>query len=247
MRKQALTLSAAALAMVGIAGAATAHNHRDGHHSPDANGDGIVTKAEANAAAAAMWQKMDANNDGVLTQADREAMKEKRAERREQRGPERFAALDADGNGEVSLAEMQAHHAERMAERTERRGTDAKARPDRAERHAQMFARLDTDKSGGLSQAELEAGREMRKERMAERGGKRGQRDGMHGGRMMGKMADANGDGTITRAEFDAARAKHFAMVDTDGNGQLSKAEQEAARAAMKAKWQERRAAKPAS
>ena len=41
MRKQALTLSAAALAMVGIAGAATAHNHRDGHHSPDANGDGL--------------------------------------------------------------------------------------------------------------------------------------------------------------------------------------------------------------
>jgi len=51
--------------------------------------------------------------------------------------------------------------------------------------------------------------------------GKRGGMMGKHGG-MMGQMADTNGDGTITRAEFDAATAAHFAKGDSDKNGTIS-------------------------
>jgi Ca2+-binding EF-hand superfamily protein len=50
---------------------------------------------------------------------------------------------------------------------------------------------------------------------------------GQGGGRFaaMFAMADANHDGTITRAEFDAARAARFLQMDADHNGSLSAAE----------------------
>jgi Ca2+-binding EF-hand superfamily protein len=52
---------------------------------------------------------------------------------------------------------------------------------------------------------------------------------------------DANGDGSITRAEIDAGIAKDFRNADTDHNGKLSnvelKAYMEARHAEMAAKW----------
>ncbi len=45
---------------------------------------------------------------------------------------------------------------------------------------------------------------------------------------------DANGDGGVTRDEFDAARAKRFAQADADGNGLLTKEEMEAHRETQK-------------
>lgn len=36
---------------------------------------------------------------------------------------------------------------------------------------------------------------------------------------------DTNEDGTVTRAEFDAAAAKRFAKMDTDGNGKMTREE----------------------
>ncbi len=47
---------------------------------------------------------------------------------------------------------------------------------------------------------------------------------GGHFGQMLA-MADANHDGVITRAEFDAARAARFAQLDADHNGALSASE----------------------
>ena len=69
------------------------------------------------------------------------------------------------------------------------------------------------------------------------------------GGRMMMGMgmmrrADADGDRSITRAEFDAAVESHFATVDTDSDGAISATERQAARAAMRERMQERRAAR---
>ena len=51
----------------------------------------------------------------------------------------------------------------------------------------------------------------------------------------MGKMADTNNDGAVSRAEFDAGVAKHFAMVDTNNDGTIVKAERQAARQKMRA------------
>ena len=74
-----------------------------------------------------------------------------------------------------------------------------------------------------------------------------GKHMGMRGGRgMMGKMADTNGDGTITQAEFTTAALAHFDKADADHNGTVTAAERKAARDTMKAQWQARRAAAPA-
>lgn len=242
MRKLTLTLSAAALA---LAGGATVAYSQDGRHGPDADGDGAVTRAEASAHAAQMFARLDVNSDGAINAADREARK-----------AERFAKLDADGNGEVTQAEMKAAHEARRARMQERRADRAEKRADRAAEH---FARLDTDNSGGISQAEMDAAREKRGEmRQARKGGDGEMRQGKRGhamrggpkGRMGGGMrmmhgmlmrADADGDKSVTRAEFDAAAASHFAEVDTDNNGSITAEERKAARETMKAKWQAKR------
>ncbi|QYU70887.1 EF-hand domain-containing protein [Leptolyngbya sp. 15MV] len=52
----------------------------------------------------------------------------------------------------------------------------------------------------------------------------------MHG---MLRQADTNGDGAISRAEFEAAAAQRFARMDTNGDGTVSTEERRAARAAQ--------------
>jgi len=49
---------------------------------------------------------------------------------------------------------------------------------------------------------------------------------GMHRGGMHG--ADANQDGTVTRAELTTQLDQHFAKLDTNGDGQVTKEEREA-------------------
>lgn len=43
-------------------------------------------------------------------------------------------------------------------------------------------------------------------------------------------QADSNGDGFVTRAEFDAGHASRFARLDADNNGQLTREEMRAQR-----------------
>ena len=91
------------------------------------------------------------------------------------------------------------------------------------------FARLDTDRdgNGALSPTEFAA----RGDR-AERGeGRRGGRRRFGGG----AGVDANGDGTISRAEFQARALARFDRGDLDRNGVLTAAERQQARAGMRA------------
>jgi len=55
------------------------------------------------------------------------------------------------------------------------------------------------------------------------------------GGGMM--RADANGDGTITRAEMIAEAEARFAAMDTDRDGKVTATERDAARDARRAQW----------
>ncbi len=109
---------------------------------------------------------------------------------------------------------------------------------DRAARQGEHFARMDTDKDGKLSAQEFTAGRPKR-EGMAEgrKGpGKMGRHGGGHRGPegMMGRMADANKDGAVSRDEFLAAQGKRFEMMDADKNGTVTAEERQAARAKMR-------------
>lgn len=220
MKKSVLGLSIAALAL-GASAAALADHHGD-DRGPDADGDGVMTLKEVTAHSAQRFAHMDTDGNGVIDAADHAARK-----------AGHFAKIDADGNGEVSKAEMQAAHEARRAQMAERG----------EQKHDAMFAKLDTDKSGGVSESEFAAMHGAREghgkmDGMMRGGhaeGRGGHAEGRGGGMHMLKMADSNGDGAVTRAEFDAAVTAHFASADKDGSGSISKEEREAAHAAMRA------------
>lgn len=149
----------------------------------DADGNGVVTKAEAMAAADARFAKMDANADGVLNDADKAAMVAKR-----------FAAMDADKNGALTEAEFVAAHQARADKREDRREKrmgrgNAEGKMGRhGGRHGggmKMIARADTNGDKAVSQAEFRAAAEARFAK-----------------------ADANSDGTISADERKSGRGK---------------------------------------
>jgi hypothetical protein len=216
MRPLYLYLSAAALALTGTTVALA--DHHGSKQSRDADGNGVISTAEHNAHADAVFARMDVNSDGVIDAADRELRK-----------AQKFAETDANNDGEISLAEMQAAREARSEQRQTRR----------AGRLAERFAKLDTDGSGGVSEAEMEAGKDQMREKRGKRG-KRGDRAGggkRGGGKAMRmlRQADTNGDKAISRAEFDTAMAQRFAKMDSDGDGNVTEAERKAARDAIRA------------
>ena len=53
--------------------------------------------------------------------------------------------------------------------------------------------------------------------------------------------ADTDGDGFLSRAEFDANNAKRFAEMDKDGDGKISKEEHKAFRDSKREEFKEKR------
>ncbi len=161
----------------------------------DANGDGVMTRSEAQTAATQMFTKMDVNKDGKIDATDHAARKAERQEKR-------FAAMDADGNGAISRAEWDAHSADREAKRGEWRGKRGESASEEGKRggHAMrghrgkrghqgmmgMMKKADTNGDKAISQAEFQAAALMRFD-----------------------AADANKDGQVTAEERKAA---HEAM-----------------------------------
>lgn len=161
----------------------------------DVNKDGQITQAEFMAAAADKFDATDTNFDGVLT---KDEMKARRESRRAERRERKFDRMDTDGNGVISKAEMAAAEDMRTTKRQARR-----------------LARLDTNGDSVISDTEKAAAKAKR----AERRGK-GRMD-----RLKRVKRDADGDGLITRAEFDAATEAMFLRLDSNGDGVLTKGE----------------------
>ena len=135
----------------------------------DANGDGVVTKAEFTAALDQRFAKMDGNKDGKVTVEERQALGQ-------QRIAERFGRIDADKNGQISKAEFTAAATQPhddghppMGPMGGRRGgwmagmgkdgpltkTDFVARP------LALFDRIDANHDGRLTAEEMQAARRM--------------------------------------------------------------------------------------
>lgn len=145
-KSRALAVAFGIAGLVAI-GAAVAGPHGHGGRDrgfafdrADANGDGKVTLAEADAVKAERMAGMDANDDGYVTfeeaKAHRQALREERARAR-------FAQLDTNGDGKVSVAEAEAP----------------------ADAHAEkLFARFDSNGDGAIAADELPQ-RRMRSER----------------------------------------------------------------------------------
>lgn len=133
-----------------------------------------MTRAEVKARVDARFNAMDTNHDGIVTRAEfdaaRAAMKAKFEARMKERADARFAAMDTDKNGQISKAEYDAALAARKAKWQEARaeGKDMHG-PHRGWHHGMrggmrggpdggdLFARMDANHDGKVTLAEAEA------------------------------------------------------------------------------------------
>jgi len=108
----------------------------------DKDGDGRLSRAElpTNDRAQQRFEAMDADKDGYVTQDEAKAAREARRAEGKARMEQRLREADIDGDGQYSLAEVQAKMP-RMAER---------------------FNELDADKNGYLTREEMRAGAKQR-------------------------------------------------------------------------------------
>jgi hypothetical protein len=106
----------------------------------DTDGDGRVSRAEAEAASSKKstewFDKLDANKDGYVTQDEISQARATRHADMKARFEERFQEADANKDGQLSLDEVQA----------------------KLPRLADRFTTLDKDKNGMLSKEEMASG-----------------------------------------------------------------------------------------
>ncbi len=182
MKTFTIGLSLAALAFTGGAYAAPGQTPKGQVRiSGDADGNGVVTRAEAQAQAATRFARLDVNKDGKLDAADRQAMREARRTRM-------FERLDTNKDGQISKAEFSAERApaKRMAKGEP--GKDGMHHGRRGHfRHGRgmMGKMADADKNGAVTQAEFATAALQRFDRL-----------------------DANKDGQVTKEERAAARER---------------------------------------
>lgn len=148
----------------------------------------------------------------------------------EAQAAQRFAKMDANGDGKLDTA-------------------------DRAAMRARMFDRIDVNHDGSISRDEFAAmhrgGRDGQPGAGAPGSDHAGKRGGHHmgmrghrGGMGMMKAADANNDGAVSQAEFTAGALKRFDAADANHDGTVTQAERKAARDAMRAQWKANREAR---
>ena len=152
MKKLGYALAASLIALAAAPAFAGADHGGHGKHGGwfkalDTDGDGKISQAEFDAAKADRFAKADADGDGKVTADEMkqafERKHEERMKKHEARMEEHFKALDTDGDGAVSEAEMQAHH-------------------------VQMFSKLDADGDGFVSEEELKAHKKSHMEHKGE-------------------------------------------------------------------------------
>ncbi len=206
-----------------------------GHARPDANGDGVIDRSEAAAfpKLASRFDQLDKDKDGKLTAAERP--QQGRGMRGGRQGGDRGArlkALDTDKDGRISRVEAQAAKGP-MAGRFDEMDANRDGYLERSDMQARMTARraefftgADANRDGRLTRDEfaVEQGARSaeRRAQMAERAkaaGRQGQQGQMRqppteaerlerAGKAFERM-DANKDGTVSKAEFDAFKPMH--------------------------------------
>lgn len=166
MRKTLILLPLAAL----LASPALAQAPRPG---PDANGDGVVTRAEESAEADRRFAAMDADRDGTVTpeerRAERDRMRAARVVTEDQfkdRAEKRFDRLDANDDGKLTGDERRAgRRGPGVGRGPGGPGRDRPApKPETAAEfraHAlERFDRIDANRDGRIDQAERAAARD---------------------------------------------------------------------------------------
>ncbi|MEP2704667.1 MAG: calcium-binding protein [Roseibium sp.] len=206
----------------------------------DTDGDGIITAAEIEAVRAADFTAHDTDSNGDISLEEFKAAFLTRSNDKMVRA---FQFLDTNGDGTVTQEEVDTA-ANRMFNRLDRdgngvvekvRGQGGKRGQGAGQGGQQGQGPADGSGQGqGSGQGKGQGQRADAGERGEGRGGKREGRGmrGMgrdhgqgHGGPQMMFMStfDTNGDGTVTREDFDAKRAELFALADINGSGSFTK------------------------
>ncbi|HSD16502.1 MAG TPA: hypothetical protein VLC71_04465 [Thermomonas sp.] len=193
----------------------------------DANGDGVVDRAEAAKVPrlAEKFDQLDTNKDGKLSASERP--QRMHGQRDAGKRGDRLQALDTDKDGRISRAEANAGNAG-FAQRFSDMDANKDGYLDRADRElrasrerSEFFGGADANKDGKLSRDEflVEQGARgaERREQVALRAQAAGKATNarpapteaeqlQRAGAAFDRM-DADKDGTLTKAEFDAAKA----------------------------------------
>lgn len=200
-----------------------------------------ISKAEMLARADARFDRLDTNKDGQLSADERKAGAEAaRAAMAEKKGGELQDFVPGARRGGGGMGE-------RMLARVDTNGDGLISKAENRAMVEARFARMDADKDGTVEAGEGRKGMGMGKGKW-KRGDDRRGPGGPGNPAMAMKKADTNGDGAISKAEFDAQSAERFAKLDTNKDGKIDAAEMQAqrdkARDAMK-KMRERRGNTP--
>ncbi len=207
----------------------------------DANKDGVIDRAEAakSPKLTERFDQLDANKDGRLSADERSQMRGKHRSGRMGGGHHRMKALDTDQDGRISRTEAAAGQG-KLAGRFEQMDANKDGYLDRADmqarvaqRRAEFFSGADANRDGRVTRDEfiVEHGA-----RNAERRAQRAQRAQVAGKQMRVRQApteqqqieftgnvfdrmDANKDGALTRAEFAAFKPNGHGMRHGKGHG----------------------------
>jgi len=229
----------------------------------DTNGDGAIGRDEAPPRMLERFDEIDADGDGKLTDSELAAAWKKRGPRQGPGGKHEAnrARLDADGDGVVSAEEFSQRAlgwferadangdgtvelAELQAMPKAMRGMRGKHGPGKMGKGGFMAKHLleaDANGDGQITKAEAEAYKGAKFDELDKNGDgvlsadeRPGRKAGAKAGRQ-GRMpkADADGDGTVSKAEFIAGAGRWFERLDVDGDEVLSKQELDGAKARM--------------
>jgi Ca2+-binding EF-hand superfamily protein len=127
----------------------------------------VLTRAEVQGRVSRHFAKLDANRDGFVTKAEADAMKaqrmQKRSAKRAERRSTRFDRIDANHDGSISRAEFDAHHQVRVEKRIVIRdgkaadGTQVRRIHRRGGMGGMMMLKMaDANKDGRVTLAEAE-------------------------------------------------------------------------------------------
>ena len=165
--------------------------------------------------------RADADKDRTVTRPDYMA-----------RSDQRFARLDANGDGVISGDELPGRGRLVASTDTNKDGKITKA--EYSAQAAARFAKLDANGDGKISPDERKAmGDRMRGGRGRGAPGAPGAMS-RHGGHGMLARIDINKDGKISREEMRARVDARFDRLDTNKDGFIDQAEMQAARTTMR-------------
>jgi Ca2+-binding EF-hand superfamily protein len=176
-----------------------------------------------------MFARLDANKDGFITKAEADALQAQRADKAEKRAehfdPSKiFGRLDANKDGRITKAEAETAHSQRVVAKG---GEPAVAHATGAGR---LFDRADANKDGIVTRAEFDTAGSQMQAHMEKAGMHRG---GFAGA--MFETADSNKDGKVSLAEAQAVALQHFDRADLNHDGKLTPDERKQARQQFRA------------